>query len=55
MGTMCFCSSHLTQQQINDISAGKIAFCPVCKRMHFLKDGKLNSVEGKLVKSPGDA
>ena len=55
MANMCFCSTHLTKEDIKGISAGKVAFCPMCKRMHFLKDGKLQSVDGKLVKSPGEA
>ena len=45
MATICFCNSHLTNAQLEDLRNGKAVFCRCCGKMMWMQNGKLQERE----------
>lgn len=47
---ICFCYSHLTDIQKQDLKIGKAVFCPVCKTLMWMENGKIQRRKAHQIK-----
>ena len=50
MKTTCFCSTHLTNKDYDDLRNKKAVFCPICHKMLWLENGKLYERKAHLIR-----
>lgn len=46
---MCFCYSHLTDIQIQNLKEGKPIICSICKKLMWIENGKLQTKEAHKI------